>query len=58
MPDWIDEIESQADDTSPYYLRRLVAEIRRLRAELAIAIALLGLGDDEADPDVDDRRPS
>jgi len=29
--DWLDEIEQQADDTSPYYLPRLIAEIRRLR---------------------------
>jgi hypothetical protein len=29
--DWLDEIEAQMDDTSPYYLPRLIAEIRRLR---------------------------
>lgn len=32
MADWLDEIEAQADETSPYYLPRLIAEIRRLRA--------------------------
>jgi hypothetical protein len=30
--DWLDDIEAQADETSPYYLPRLIAEIRRLRA--------------------------
>lgn len=32
MADWLDEIEAQADETSPYYLPRLIAEIRQLRA--------------------------
>lgn len=32
MTDWLDDIEAQADDSSPYYLPRLIAEIRRLRA--------------------------
>lgn len=31
MADWLDDIEAQADATSPYYLPRLIAEIRRLR---------------------------
>jgi hypothetical protein len=30
--DWLDEIEAQADETTPYYLSRLIVEIRRLRA--------------------------
>lgn len=34
--DWIDEIEAQADETSPYYLPRLLAEIRRLRESNAL----------------------
>lgn len=29
--DWLDEIESQVDSTVPYYVPRLIAEIRRLR---------------------------
>ena len=39
--DWLDEIEAQADDTSPYYLPRLIAEIRRLRRENARREALI-----------------
>jgi hypothetical protein len=29
--DWLDEIEAQIDDSVPYYVPRLIAEIRRLR---------------------------
>ena len=29
--DWLDEIESQLDSTVPYYLPRLIAELRNLR---------------------------
>lgn len=31
---WLDEIEAQIDSTVPYYVPRLVAEVRRLRAAL------------------------
>ena len=33
--DWLDEIEAQADDTVPYYLPRLICEIRTQRDEIA-----------------------
>ena len=33
--DWLDEIEAQADDTVPYYLPRLIREIRTQRDEIA-----------------------
>jgi hypothetical protein len=33
-PDWLDEIEAQIDETVPYYVPRLIAEIRRLRNAL------------------------
>lgn len=31
MADWVDEIEQQMDETVPYYVPRLIAEIRTLR---------------------------
>jgi len=37
MRDWLDEIESQADETVPYYLPRMIKEIRRLQEQLAAA---------------------
>ena len=37
MSNWLDEVEAQVDETSPYYLPRLIAEIRSLRLELAAA---------------------
>ena len=32
--DWLDEIEAQIDGTVPYYVPRLIAEIRRLRVRV------------------------
>ena len=31
MADWLDDIEAHLDSTVPYYVPRLIAEIRRLR---------------------------
>lgn len=33
---WLDEIEAQADSTIPYYVPRLIAEIRHLERVLAL----------------------
>jgi hypothetical protein len=33
---WLDEIEAQADSTVPYYVPRLIAEIRHLERVLAL----------------------
>ncbi len=35
MRDWLDEIEAQIDESVPYYVPRLIAEIRRLRPSAA-----------------------
>jgi len=38
VPDWLDEIEAQIDDSVPHYVPRLIATIRTYRrAVLALA---------------------
>jgi capsule polysaccharide export protein KpsE/RkpR len=43
MTDWLDDIDAQMDSTVPYYVPRLVAEVRSLRRQLTEAQQQVGV---------------